>query len=227
MLSFTTSAVLSLAIVGTLAGPVERRTGLWHHSSDCMSEADAQQVVDNYAQLISAYTVAGANAALTEDFVDYSESVNSLINTCPQGSAAITLPLLSPTFSNRTQFEAGQGQQAPINFKQLGISHGCKSATVRWETTNTAQIAKPRPVVGIILLETEKAPAGSQYPWLINTVYSEFDAAAWLQNLEEWGICGAPNASSPPIAAPSAAASAPAPAPTAPASSAASATPSA
>jgi hypothetical protein len=31
--------------------------------------------------------------------------------------------------------------------------------------------------------------AGAEYPWLISTVYSEFDAGAWLQNLVEAGIC--------------------------------------
>jgi len=166
-----------------------------------MSKAEAQQVADNYAQLIRDFSVAGADASLSVDFTDYSEGVNTLINTCPQGSAAQTLPLLSPSFTSREQFKTGQGQQPPINIKQLGIWHTCDTVIIRWETTDTAPIPTPRPVVGIIIMEVEKAPAGNQYPWIIKEVFSEFDSGAWLQNLEEWGICGTPNPSSPPIQA--------------------------
>lgn len=215
MVSFTGVALFSLAAIGSLAAP----KGLWHHDSQCMSTADAQQVADNYAELIRHFTVEGADASLSPDFTDYSESVNTLINTCPQGSAAQTLPLLSPSFTSREQFETGQGQQPPINFKQLNIYHTCDAVIIRWETTNTAPIPTPRPVVGIIIMEVEKAPAGNQYPWIIKTVYSEFDAGAWLQNLEEFGICGTPNPSSPPIQA-----SATPSAPVAPPSASASAT---
>ncbi|KAK3707957.1 hypothetical protein LTR37_011809 [Vermiconidia calcicola] len=204
MVSFTSAALLSLATIGTFAAPaLEKRTGLWNSDSKCLNKASAQQVADNYAELIRAYTDELAEATLTEDFVDYSESVNSLINTCPQGSAAVTLPLLQPTFSSLDEFKEGQGQQAPINFEQLDIRHSCDSVTIRWKTTNTVTtIEKVRPVVGIIVLLVEKAPAGGEYPWLINTVYSEFDAAAWLQNLQEAGICTATLAGSPQLPIP-------------------------
>lgn len=210
MVAFTSAALFSLAAVGTLAAPAnEKRTGIWHHRSSCMGKKEAQVVADNYAELIRNYTDELALASLAENFTDYSESVNSLINTCPQGDAAITLPLLAPTFTTREEFMIGQGQQPLINFEQLNIHHDCKSVTIRWKTTNTAPItptlANPRPVVGIILLEVVKAPAGNQYPWIVETAYSEFDAAAWLQNLEQaGGICaGTPNPSSPPLELPS------------------------
>ncbi|KAK5173974.1 uncharacterized protein LTR77_001053 [Saxophila tyrrhenica] len=206
MVAFVSAALLSLAAVGTLAAPtVEKRTGLWHHKSDCMSRREAQVVADNYAELIRNYTDELALATLDPGFTDYSESVNTLINTCPQGDAAQTLPLLAPTFSNRTQFMIGQGQQPLINFEQLNIHHDCKSVTIRWLTNNTAPIPNPRPVVGIILLEVVKAPKRNQYPWVAKTVYSEFDSGAWLQNLEQAGICVGADASgsSPPIILPS------------------------
>jgi hypothetical protein len=38
-------------------------------------------------------------------------------------------------------------------------------------------------------MEVIKNQNGTTYPWLIDTVYSEFDAGAWLQNLVEAGIC--------------------------------------
>jgi hypothetical protein len=198
MISLKAASLLFLSAVGTLAAPGKR----WHHGQ-CMSAADAQQVADNYAELIRDYSNKLANEALAVDFVDYSESVNTLINTCPQGAAAVTLPLLSATFSSRQQFETGQGQQPKINFKQLNLEYNCKSITIRWETTNTAPIPTPRPVVGIILLEVEQAPAGNKFPWIVKTVYSEFDSGAWLQNLEQAGICSTTNPSSPPVSLPS------------------------
>jgi hypothetical protein len=208
MVSFTSLALLGLAAAGSLAAPAEKR---W--SSDCMTAAEAQQVADNYAELIRSYSDELAIAALAPDFTDYSESVNSLINTCPQGKAAKAgpVPLLSASFDDRKKFMTGQGQQPAINFKQLNIEANCNFVTIRWETTNTAPIPTPRPVVGIILLQTEKAPAGNKYPWIINTVYSEFDSAAWLQNLEQWGICTATNSGSPQLALPSGTVGAPPP----------------
>ncbi|KXL48285.1 hypothetical protein M433DRAFT_138071 [Acidomyces richmondensis BFW] len=184
-------AVLYFFTLGSFAAPysVEQLSRRWQ--GYCLTDADAQQVATNYANLIQ--LVNGweeiANTALSPNFVDYSESVNTLIDTCPQGSAAITLPLLNPTFSNRTQFELGQGQQQPINFQQLNIWHSCDSVIIRWETTNTANIPNVKPVVGMITMETCPAPQGNEYPYYIDTVYSEFDAGAWLQNLQAAGIC--------------------------------------
>lgn len=168
---------------------------------NCLSYAQANSLAEAYGTLIANYTDELANAVLSVDFTDYSESVNTLIDSCPQGSAAITLPLLAPTFSNRTQFEIGQGQQAHINFQQLNLWPACKTVILRWQTTNTAPIANPKPVNGIIVLETEAAPAGNTYngtayPYVISTVYSEFDAGAWLQNLEAAGICATASATS-------------------------------
>lgn len=189
MPSFTSIALLSLYILTTLAAPFQKRDDNSWSNQRCLSASEAQQVATNYGTLIATYTDALAEVALAENFTDYSESVNTLINGCPQGSAAQTLPLLAATFSNLTQFEIGQGQQPPINFEQLDIWQGCTSVTIRWETTNTAPIPDPKPVMGLIVMETVPAPAGNPYPYLIDTVYSEFDAGAWLENLQAAGIC--------------------------------------
>ena len=50
MVSFTSLALLGLA-AGALAAPAEKR---W--SGDCMTGAEAQQVADNYAELIRDYS---------------------------------------------------------------------------------------------------------------------------------------------------------------------------
>ncbi|KAI6807116.1 hypothetical protein KC332_g11500 [Hortaea werneckii] len=189
MPSFTSFLTVSLLAVGTLAQPAAKREKRHRNNEYCLSNREAQQVATNYGLLISNYSDELANAVLSPDFTDYSESVNTLINSCPQGSAAISLPLLAPTFSNRTQFEIGQGQQPLINFNQLNIWHSCDTVIIRWETTNTANITDVKPVVGLISMETVKAPSNNEYEYWVDTVYSEFDAGAWLQNLQEAGIC--------------------------------------
>jgi len=203
------SAVLAgLAAVGVSARPA---TGNSKRADSCMTPEQAQGVATNFGTLIAHYSDELANNALAVNFTDYSESVNTLINTCPQGSAAISLPLLAPTFSSRAQFERGQAQQPPINFEQLAIFPGCQSVVIRWMTNNTAPIPEPKPVVGIIAMEVvanDNATAAVDYPWLIDYVYSEFDSGAWLQNLQEAGICGTPPANSSAIPDPSASSSA-------------------
>jgi len=187
MPSFSSLAIASLLALGAFARPAaEKRDGY------CLTDAQAQQVATNYGDLIANYNTDLANAALSPYFTDYSESVNALIDSCPQGSAAVNLPLLSPTFSNRTQFEEGQGQQAPINFQQLKLWHNCDTVMIQWKTTNTANITNVQPVIGLITMETCQAPAGNEYPYYIDTVYSEFDSATWLQNIQAAGYCSPP-----------------------------------
>ncbi|KAK4901102.1 hypothetical protein LTR27_001658 [Elasticomyces elasticus] len=193
MPSINTIAVASILAIGALARPstVESRD----NSQYCLDKNAAQQVATNYANLIAGYTDELAVAALSVDFTDFSASVNSLIVGCPQGSAAdraaaAGLPLLAASFTNRTQFQEGQGQQDPINFFQLNMWHSCDTVIIRWETTNTANITTVRPVVGLISLETVEAPAGNKYPYYISTVYSEFDSGSWIKNIQEAGFCG-------------------------------------
>ena len=189
MPSFTSLALFSLAVLGAVAAPAERRQALGPESK-CMTDAEADQVATAWGTLIASYNDALADAVLTENFTDYSESVNTLINSCPQGDAAKPLDLLAPSFTSREMFKIGQGQQPAINFNRLNIWPGCTSVNIRWMTTNTAPIPNPKPVVGLIAMEVVKnQQAGAEYPWLISTVYSEFDAGAWLQNLVEAGIC--------------------------------------
>ncbi|KAK3616078.1 hypothetical protein LTR56_022434 [Elasticomyces elasticus] len=193
MPSMNTIAVASILAIGALARPstVELRD----NSQYCLDKNAAQQVATNYGNLIAGYTDELAVAALSVDFTDFSASVNSLIVGCPQGSAAdkaaaAGLPLLAASFTNRTQFQEGQGQQDPINFFQLNMWHSCDTVIIRWETTNTANITTVRPVVGLIALETVEAPAGNKYPYYISTVYSEFDSGSWIKNIQEAGFCG-------------------------------------
>ena len=40
-----------------------------------------------------------------------------------------------------------------------------------------------QPVPGLVILETEASEADPEYPYVIHTIYSEFNSAAWLVNL--------------------------------------------
>lgn len=168
MPSLRTIGLASLAAASTLASahPADTNTNSkrWSEGDPgCMTWDQAQAVVNNWKSLITAYSNETADTALTVGFTDYSESVNTLINECPQGddAEAHTVGLLSPSFTNRAAFKSGQSQQPPINFEQLGMWHSCNSVTARWKTTNTAPKAKVpdvKPVIGIFVLET--VPSG-------------------------------------------------------------------
>jgi hypothetical protein len=217
MLPLSRVAILALAMTASHAAPTRKQQG------SCLSADNAQTVATKYGELISAYSDAAADAILTPNFTDFSAGVNALINTCPQGEAAKTLPLLDPTFTSRDLFKIGQGQQPLINFEQLNLWYNCNSVTIRWKSTNTAPGSDVKPIIGLIVMETIRAPAGSAQPFMIDTVYSEFDSGSWLQNLAAAGICGTMSsvvgAAPAPASAQSSAAPAPAITHSAPASS--------
>lgn len=61
-----------------------------------MTSTDAQGVATNFKNLIAAYSETLANASLTVDFVDYSDSVIELINNgCPDSVVAVCFFFLS------------------------------------------------------------------------------------------------------------------------------------
>lgn len=121
------SSILALALAaGALAKPHGPRGG-----PACMNDKQAQQVATNFKDLIAAYSDELADAALTEDFTDYSDSVTELINsgcTGPQPVRPDHFPsrkmsgivlircaqLGSKTFASLEEFKAGQSAQPPI-----------------------------------------------------------------------------------------------------------------
>ena len=74
-------------------------------------------------------------------------------------------------------FMAAQGAQPPINFQQLNIWYNCNTVFLRWN----ADDLQPQPVTGIIVGEcVQNSNSTSNQPWLIKTLYSEFNSGAWL-----------------------------------------------
>ena len=63
-------------------------------------------------------------------------------------------------------------------FEILKTWHNCDTVVLHWRSAQEPQI-----ITGNIVLETVPAPAGNEYPWQIETVYSEFNSGAWLVNL--------------------------------------------
>ena len=109
------------------------------------------------------------------DFVDYSESVNTLIDSGTYAPQA----LLGQTFSSRAAFETGSAAQPSVPFTVKNIWHNCDVITVRWESDHTGY-----PVVGISVLHTTFT-GNFKHPslWQIDEIWAEFDSGAWLHNL--------------------------------------------
>jgi len=166
MRSFTALASAALVAVSS-ASIIKRDDGA------CMTQAEAQQVADNFQTLIADYDATVAENALTADFHDYSDSVSELINAgCP-----LPQPLGEATFTTRDSFMAAQGAQPPINFQQLNIWYNCNTVFLRWN----ADDLQPEPVTGIIVGECVQNPdPSSSQPWQISSLYSEFNSGAWL-----------------------------------------------
>ncbi|KAK3633036.1 hypothetical protein LTR17_008206 [Elasticomyces elasticus] len=140
----------------------------------CMTFDQATAVANNFKTLISDYSNASADAFMTTDFQDYSDSVTSLIDSGCTGPQ----PLGSVTFDGLEAFKAGQGSQPNIPFEILNMWYACTGPVViRWRSAQT-----PNVITGNIVMETERDTTGAE-PWLIKTVYSEFNSGHWLVNL--------------------------------------------
>jgi hypothetical protein len=67
--------------------------------------------------------------------------------------------------------------------------HNCDTVTLRWRSPmpNPTASQAPNPqeqVTGIIVLETRFQGFNCPQPFLISTIYSEFNSGAWLYDLE-------------------------------------------
>lgn len=157
--------------VGALANPTLQKRDC---NDTCMTYDQATVVANNFKTLIASYSDDLANEVLTADFVDYSDSVTELINSGCTGPDALG----AATFDSRASFEAGQASQPAIPFEILNMWYACEGPVViRWRSAQT-----PEEVTGNIVMETTRSTSTSE-PWLINTVYSEFNSGAWLVNL--------------------------------------------
>lgn len=81
----------SVFAASVFAGPeVSLGKRLAKRAPACMSDADAQQVATNFKELIANYSDELADASMTTDFTDYSDSVNELINSGCTGPQTVS-----------------------------------------------------------------------------------------------------------------------------------------
>jgi hypothetical protein len=179
---------LSVLLTSTLALSASA-TPFWSklrtrgYYGSCLSDSDALTVATNFQTTIDqTFSVSFVKETFAKDFQDFSDSVNELINNgCPNGPA----PLGSATFTSRKAFIQGQSGQPPIPFAILNVWHNCDTVTVRWRSSPGPGTVQPEEeVTGILVIETTPNPdTSSQYPFLIQTVFSEFNSGAWLYDL--------------------------------------------
>jgi len=166
------SSILGALLLPALsfAAPAPSKDGYFQ----CLSAGDAAYLVSGFASLLTDFQASVANAILADDFTDTSDSINFLAG----------IPLGSVTFPSKAAFIAGQGAQPPIGFDVLNIDAvTCNVIAFRWVASVGSQ---QFPVKGINILYASKSSSG----WQIDTVYSEFNSGAWVNDIG--GTCTPP-----------------------------------
>ncbi|TKA38001.1 hypothetical protein B0A54_10605 [Friedmanniomyces endolithicus] len=159
---FTIPALLALCLPFATARP-------------CLSQSDVNTLTTHFGDLVSAYSQKLANQTLTVDFVDYSESIITLMD----GAGTTPKALLGMAFTSRANFEAQSSAQPSVPFQVQNTWYNCDTITIRWLSAQS-----PQPVVGISVLHTVYRPGrGNSTNFKINEVWAEFDSAAWLIDL--------------------------------------------
>ncbi|KAK5174207.1 uncharacterized protein LTR77_001287 [Saxophila tyrrhenica] len=141
---------------------------------------------DNVEHFFSQYTDAFARKLFTPDVVDYTDSVQFLMNN---GTRACPKPLGSQTFPNRTSLIESQGAMGSLPWKNENVFWDCKNVFIRWVSNQ-----HPLRVQGIAIFHTVAYPnATREIPYKIDHVLSEFNSGAWLVNLGNYqGVGFAP-----------------------------------
>ena len=172
--SSTALVSISLWTLTTLAALVR---GNPSSGSSCLNNTAAQTLASNFGWLISSwslnttYSESLANASLTTQFYDYSDSVRDLESRgCAVGP--------QPVDNSSAAFAADQLKVPPLPLKILNVWHSCDIITFRWVSERA-----PNRVVGLVVLETVLAPAGWSHKRLIRASYSEFNTAAWFVDI--------------------------------------------
>ena len=170
-ITIATVATLASSVVAVPWGPGGGGGwGPWSkpNPAKCLTQDSAQTLVDGFEGLISAYTDADADRLLSDDFSDYSDSINSLAGQ----------PVNQVTFPSKDAFKAGQGAQPSVPIETLAIeSFTCDTIALRWLVT-----LPPEPVQGITILKASNSQ-GQKDTWQIKTIFTEFNSISWLKDI--------------------------------------------
>ncbi|KAK5163001.1 uncharacterized protein LTR77_011056 [Saxophila tyrrhenica] len=174
MRSFNAIAVVS--VLATYVSALPTLSFGFGAGNGCLTKHTAHELVNNFIKLTNgdAFNEDLARALITEDVVDTSGSVASIINSGNTGP----VPLLGPTLANRTEFIAANSAQATTPYQPLNIYWTCDVVTFRFVIP-----FEPQPVLGITILETVPAPKGCRFPFQIKQVFGELNSFAFLVDL--------------------------------------------
>ncbi|KAK3684695.1 hypothetical protein LTR37_020025 [Vermiconidia calcicola] len=157
-------AVLALAVSNVYA------------AKDCICEEDVYKVADNYGLLFSNYTNEFAARVVTPDYHVQTDSVSWLANNgtnCP-------FTLGKWTYTNVTELQLAQSTQPNIPWVNTNVFWNCERIFVRWRSELENQ-----QVQGISIILPERNPNNdTEVPWLIKTVFAEFNTGAWIANFD-------------------------------------------
>ena len=150
-------------------------------TSNCLTTADADFIVNGFALLInSTFNATLAADILAVNFVDYSDSIDFLAG----------IPLGNATFTSLAAFEAGQSGQAPIPFQILSIDAvTCNNIAFRWLAYPGTGQYEVKGINIAYTAQTGNATNGAD-GWQIQTNFAEFNVAAW--DLDLGGNCTPP-----------------------------------
>jgi len=170
----------ALAFAATLlAGSAVANSWAQPRDSFCLCDSDADQIAQDFADLISNFNATFANEVLADDYTDQSDSVNTLID-----ATGGNIPLGALTFKTKQDFITASASQPPVPFTILQTWHTCDTVIIRWVAhppTSKTTITEEQ-VQGFDALIVEPSSNGFQ-PYQIKTTYGEFNSGAWLHDI--------------------------------------------
>ncbi len=101
----------------------------------CLSQSDVNTLTTHFGDLVSAYSQRLANQTLTVNFVDYSESIITLMDSAGTTPKA----LLGMAFTSRANFEAESSAQPSVPFQIENTWYNCDTITIRWLSAQSPQ----------------------------------------------------------------------------------------
>jgi hypothetical protein len=170
----------ALAFAATLLAGSAVASWAMPRDAFCLCDSDADQIANDFAELISNFNETFAELVLADDYIDQSDSVNTLIDS----GGVSPIPLGALTFATKAAFISASETQPPVPFKILQTWHTCDTVIIRWVATPPtvdSSIAEQQ-VQGFDALVVEPSSNDFQ-PYQIKITYGEFNSGAWLHDL--------------------------------------------
>ncbi|KAK0734891.1 hypothetical protein B0T26DRAFT_635356 [Lasiosphaeria miniovina] len=160
-------SVLALVATASSAAAFPSLRSLLAPRADCLTDADAKELVEAYTRLIANYQDADCIKYCAEEFVDRSDSINTFIFK----------PLGDPTFATKKIFMEAQASNPPFPLVVDSVdSVSCSVIGLRWHATFGAANLPSR---GITLIGATKETGA----WQIKSLDVEFNSLIWLLNM--------------------------------------------